>query len=243
MVFMSLVCACARVCKVGNAAGRMGRRIHCERACTKTARPPGNHEPSTHTATMLSCTPQYTLGNRAKNMSGGGQDDIKNRRVMYKFHEDQTKAWLSGTLLPRLGTSGEPLLVAFSECWRAHRLFVEWMRKMFVYLDSDARREGALMPHDSLTAVGLELFKVILQAVESPPPPSTPAFYPCLLFPSLFIRTLVLLHKLLYKGTRCPAIRNRVGVLVEGARWRGAGGRICHTCQLGPVGDPCVSVL
>jgi hypothetical protein len=119
---------------------------------------------------MLSCTPQYTLGNRAKNMSGGGQDDIKNRRVMYKFHEDQTKAWLSGTLLPRLGTSGEPLLVAFSECWRAHRLFVEWMRKMFVYLDSDARREGALMPHDSLTAVGLELFKVILQAVESPPP-------------------------------------------------------------------------
>jgi hypothetical protein len=134
--------------------------------------PPGNHKPplnTAHAATMLSCAPQYTLGNRAKNMSGGGQDDIKNRRVMYKFHEDQTKAWLSGTLLPRLGTSGEPLLVAFSECWRAHRLFVEWMRKMFVYLDSDARREGALMPHDSLTAVGLELFKVILQAVESPP--------------------------------------------------------------------------
>ena len=79
---------------------------------------------------------------------------------MYKFHEDQTRQWLTGTLLPRLGTTGEALLGAFAECWRAHRLFVEWTRKMFVYLDSDAKREGSLLRHDSLTSVGLRLFKV-----------------------------------------------------------------------------------
>jgi hypothetical protein len=103
---------------------------------------------------------QYTLGNRAKNVTGGGQDDVKTRMVMYKFHEDQTRQWLTGTLLPRLGTTGEALLGAFAECWRAHRLFVEWTRKMFVYLDSDAKREGSLLRHDSLTSVGLRLFKV-----------------------------------------------------------------------------------
>jgi hypothetical protein len=32
--------------------------------------------------------------------------------------------------------------------------------QMFAYLDTDAKREGTLYPHDSLTLMGLKLFKV-----------------------------------------------------------------------------------
>lgn len=106
------------------------------------------------TAAVFSCL--YTVGMRCAAREEEAAADL------FRFHSDQVSNYLQTSVLPALNAQhGEQLLVEFRTRWDNHKIFTEWMRKMFMYLDradNFARGERKL----TTTSQSLQLFKTLV---------------------------------------------------------------------------------
>ena len=85
-----------------------------------------------------------------------------NGEKLYLHHEQCIERYLEGTVLPALNRlSGTQLLKEFKRRWENHKIFTEWMRKLFRYLDG---RGGYIknFQKPTLTSKGIALFKRIV---------------------------------------------------------------------------------
>ena len=88
-------------------------------------------------------------------------DETKGRQL-YEYHRETCEAYLSRTVLPALNAlSGPALLKEFKRRWENHKIFTEWMRRIFRYLDSGksyVHNHGA----STLTSSAISLFKSLV---------------------------------------------------------------------------------
>lgn len=109
---------------------------------------------SLYTAVYLSCT--------RGTMDGPQDAEEANTKLLYAKHGEETERFLTDKVLPDLDRhSGEFLLTAFCKHWDQQKIFTEWMRRMFQYLDRRGPfNASADMP--STTSSGLRKFKDIV---------------------------------------------------------------------------------
>lgn len=88
-------------------------------------------------------------------------DDDKGRQL-YQYHRETCEEYLAHSVLPALNAlSGPALLKEFKRRWENHKIFTEWMRRIFRYLDSGksyVHNAGA----SSLTSSSISLFKTVV---------------------------------------------------------------------------------
>ncbi len=90
------------------------------------------------------------------------QQDESNGRRLYDYHKDTCSTYLSQTVLPALNAlSGPSLLREFKRRWENHKIFTEWMRRIFRYLDTG---KSYIANHSAttLTSSSISLFKSII---------------------------------------------------------------------------------
>ena len=98
----------------------------------------------------------HTAGTRCS------QADEKNGEELYKAHGKYIEDYLRGTVLPALNKlSGPALLREFKRRWENHKIFTEWMRKLFMYLDRRGSYVGNFQ-QSTLTSKGIALFKEVV---------------------------------------------------------------------------------
>mmetsp|Transcript_15862 Transcript_15862/g.55212 ORF Transcript_15862/g.55212 Transcript_15862/m.55212 type:complete len:409 (-) Transcript_15862:256-1482(-) len=106
-----------------------------------------------YTSVCLACTHGAATEDR------GHEAEETNTKLLYEAHSKEIATYLDSDVEPDLARfSGEYLLSAFTKHWERHKVFSEWMRRCFMYLD----RRGPFNQDSeapSLTSSAMILFK------------------------------------------------------------------------------------
>ncbi|CAE7233640.1 CUL1, partial [Symbiodinium sp. KB8] len=77
-----------------------------------------------------------------------------------QHHQDKIQEYLRTTVVPALDAKhGDGLLEEFRRRWEDHKIYSEWMRKLFLYLDKHADDCSGAESRETTTSVALRYFK------------------------------------------------------------------------------------